>query len=90
MTLVLEYVTGVPSGTVAATDGLMERAVPELLEVTEYVPKLPRVTLKGVMAGRVDADVQGITAAEFTAETVKLPNAPIVALPVVKPETFAI
>ena len=57
VTLVFEYVTGVPSGTVAGTEGLIERAVPELLEVTEYVPKLPRVTLKGVVAGRAGADV---------------------------------
>ena len=55
--LVLEYVTGVPCETVAAMDGLIDRAVPELLDDTEYVPKFPRVMLKGNVEGKEDADV---------------------------------
>lgn len=55
--LVLEYVTGVPCETVAAMDGLIDRAVPELLDDTEYVPKFPRVMLKGNVDGKDDADV---------------------------------
>lgn len=45
ITFEIEYAMVVPRGTVAGIDGLIERAVPELFDDTEYVPKPPTDTL---------------------------------------------